>query len=252
MVFKLITTLLVLQFLATSAYAYEKYNAMPSQRYFSDYQLLNAPEMKSSMMTAISQVDPDLKITGRECGQINAFYSPAYKEITLCYEYLHNADKIIDYLYPSNKYTIQTRSLLKMGVFMGVLFHELGHAIIHLKDVPVLGNQEDAADNIATILLLELTKRNSDQGKHLIVGKLAHDWHGRQSLLTKLLYANDLHADEHAFNEQRVFNMVCLAYGSNPVLFQDVAISLKLPQNRAKRCPQEYQSTSKAVFQLIR
>ncbi|MDO9416055.1 DUF4344 domain-containing metallopeptidase [Pararhizobium sp.] len=250
MPYHLLAVLLVLQFLPTSAYAFDKYNAVPSHRYLSEYQQMNDPAIKSSLMAVISQIDPDLKITGRECGQINAFYSPANKEIVLCYEYLHNADKTIDKLYPNHP--IQTRALLNTGVIAGVLFHELGHAIIHLKDVPVLGNQEDAADNIATIFLIEMTKRNPGLGKHLIVGKLAHDWHGRFSALSKLLIANDLYADEHALNEQRVFNMICLAYGSNPALFQDVAISLKLPQNRAKRCAYEYQSTSKAVFQMIK
>jgi len=35
-----------------------------------------------------------------------------------------------------------------------VLFHELGHGLIHEFDLPVLGEEEDAADTIASIFLL--------------------------------------------------------------------------------------------------
>lgn len=231
--------------------ATEKVEVFPSKKYFNEYLLMQ--EFQKSLMLdgLVESIDPNLQIESKECGQVNAFYSPSQKKITLCYEPMNRADSVIDYFYPYPRETIQNRSTLKAGVFMGALLHELGHAIIHLKDIPVLGNQEDAADSIATITLLELTKKSPQQGKVMIVGGLTHDWGTRMDGLTKFLIGKDLYADEHPLNEQRVFNRVCLAYGSNPALFIDTARQFKLPASRAKRCQIEYQDTKRAVDALI-
>jgi hypothetical protein len=234
-----------------SASAESKLNAVPSKKYFEEYLLMQELQKNMVFDGVVEAVDPRLKMEARECGQANAFYNPSQIKITLCYEYMKRSDAFIDYLYPYPRETMQNRALLKTGVFTGVLMHELGHAIIHLKDVPVLGNQEDAADSIATIIMLELAKKSPQQGKTMIVGSLAHDWGNKTDTFTKIIASRDLYADEHPLNEQRVFNRICLAYGSNPALFLDTARQLKLPESRAKRCAYEYQSTKKAVDQLI-
>ncbi|EUJ11286.1 hypothetical protein Meth11DRAFT_2126 [Methylophilaceae bacterium 11] len=234
-----------------SASAESKLNAVPSKKYFEEYLLMQELQKNMVFDGIVESVDPRLQIEAKECGQANAFYSRSQTKIILCYEYMKQSDAVIDYLYPYPRETIQNRSLLKTGVFMGVLMHELGHAIVHLKDVPVLGNQEDAADSIATIIMLELAKKSPQQGKTMIVGSLAHDWGTRQNGVAKMILSKDLYADEHPLNEQRVFNRICLAYGSNPALFVDTAKQLKLPESRAKRCAGEYQSTKKAVDLLI-
>lgn len=234
-----------------SASAEGKLNAVPSKKHFEEYLLMQEFQKNMVLDSIVESVDPRLQIEAKECGQANAFYNPSLIKITLCYEYMKRSDAVIDYFYPYPRESIQNRSLLKTGVFMGVLMHELGHAIVHLKDVPVLGNQEDAADSIATIIMLELTKKSPQQGKTMIVGSLAHDWGNKTDSFTKIIASRDLYADEHPLNEQRVFNRICLAYGSNPALFLDTAMHLKLPEARAKRCAYEYRSTKKAVDQLI-
>ncbi len=231
--------------------ANDKVEIAPSKKYFDEYLLMQELQKNMLLGGLVESIDPNLKIESKECGQANAFYTPSQKKITLCYEYINRADSVIDYLYPYPRETIQNRSMLKVGVFMGVLMHELGHAIIDLKEIPILGNQEDAADAIATIMMLELTKKSPQEGKTMIVGSLAHDWGTRVDGVTKIFAAKDLYAGEHPLNEQRVFNRVCLAYGSNPALFIDTARQLKLPDSRAKRCQTEYQNTKKAVDKLL-
>lgn len=236
---------------SVSVLAESKLNAVPSKKYFEEYLLIQELQKNLVFDNVVESIDSDLKIEASECGQPNAFYQPSQKKVTLCYEYMKRGDSVIDYLYPYPRESIENRSLLKTGVFTGVLMHELGHAIIHLKDVPVLGNQEDAADSIATIIMLELTKKSPQQGKTMIMGSLVHDWGTRMNERVKAMMGKDLYADEHPLNEQRVFNRICLAYGSNPALFIDTARQMKLPEARAKRCASEYQNTKKAVDQLI-
>ncbi len=231
------------------AYAENKLDVVPSKKYFDEYLLMQEFQKNKLFDEMIESIDQNLRIEARECGFINASYTPSQRKITICYEYMKRGDAEIDYLYPRE--SVNARSMLKTGVLMSVLLHELGHAIIHLKNVPVLGNQEDAADAIATIILLEFAKKSPQQGKSMIVGSLAHDWGTRVDGVTKVFAGKDLFADEHPLNEQRVFNRVCLAYGSNPALFIDSARQLKLPENRAKRCQYEYQNTKEAVDELI-
>lgn len=235
--------------IASLSNAGEKVEVFPSKKYFNEYLLMQQFQKNKLFEGIVEPIDSELSIEARECGFINAFYNPNQKKITLCYEYINSASAEIDYLYPRE--SIQSRSALETGVLVAVLMHELGHAIIHLKNIPVLGNQEDAADSIATIIMLELVKKSPQLGKTMIVGSLAHDWGKRTGGLTKLLRSNDLYANEHPYNEQRVFNRVCLAYGSNPALFIDSARQLKLPENRARRCQKEYQDTKRAVDALI-
>ncbi len=43
-----------------------------------------------------------------------------------------------------------------MDALMHTLFHELAHALIHINDIPIVGKEEDAADGLASVLLIEL------------------------------------------------------------------------------------------------
>ena len=42
-----------------------------------------------------------------------------------------------------------------MDALMHTLLHELGHALIDMHQIPVLGREEDAVDGLATLLLIE-------------------------------------------------------------------------------------------------
>src|SRR4051812_6372549 len=44
--------------------------------------------------------------------------------------------------------------LFVLGNTVFILYHELGHALIDLLGLPVLGHEEDAADNLASIMMI--------------------------------------------------------------------------------------------------
>lgn len=224
--------------------------AIPSQRYYDQYVMFESSEIKPALGNFTNILGPNFNIIARECGVINAYYSPSEKSIIICYEYLADGDNYIKKAY--KKESIAAQAYLNAGVFFYVLLHEFGHAVIDVKQIPVIGGEEDAADRIAAIILLEFAKSNPISAKNMFVGFLSYNWHKRFGFLAKLINSKNLYADEHPFNEQRVFNMVCLAYGSNPALFVDVAQAFKLPPGRANRCSDEYQDASTAIKTLLK
>jgi hypothetical protein len=50
------------------------------------------------------------------------------------------------------------------------------------------------------------------------------------------------YASAHGLPEQRLYNMLCMAYGADPVLFADVVADGYLPKYRADHCDYEYQT----------
>ena len=219
-------------------------SVFPSQKYHEQYLVLkNISPTFGGIINVLKNTEPSFSIEARECGVINSWYNPQFKKITLCYEYLEDGDNFI-YDHYSNQ-PPQVIANLQTGIFISVLMHEYGHAVIDIENMPVLGNEEDAADKISTIVLLEITKKNPNLGKLSIEGDLAYQSWIKTDLTNKRLFA-----DEHPLNEQRVFNKVCLAYGSNPELFADTAVRFGLPEKRAARCASEYIKTKSAIDKL--
>lgn len=244
------TVLVLLSLLPALSFAQANVLIHTSDRYADQFQMFRDSGVAPMLSKLASSLGPDFTFVTKECGVVNAWYSPGERSITLCYEYLADADAYFQDRYQNTN--IGTRAAWSTGVFIHVLFHELAHAAIDVRNIPVLGGQEDAADRFSTIMLLETAKSNPVQAKAMITGSLIYQWNTRPSVLQKLIYGRRLYANEHPLTEQRVYNIVCLAYGSNPALFQDLAQAFRLPQERAVRCPGEYRSAETAVKQLFK
>jgi putative metallopeptidase DUF4344 len=54
-------------------------------------------------------------------------------------------------------------------------------------------------------------------------------------------------ADVHSLEAQRFYNVLCIAYGSNPKLFADVVNKDYLPQDRAEGCEEEFKRVRYAI-----
>jgi hypothetical protein len=58
-------------------------------------------------------------------------------------------------------------------------------------------------------------------------------------------------ADAHGLPAQRFYNLLCMAYGADPVLFADLVEKKYLPESRAEGCADEYKQVTYAVHKLI-
>jgi len=183
----------------------------------------------------------ELKITLTECeGEADAMYWNG--EITICYEYV---EELLNYM-PEDTSAAGIEPIdTVIGPFLDTLLHEFAHALFDYLDLPILGREEDAADQVSAYIYLHLGEA---EARRLIVG----------TVLAYKLEVEDTdpptmeeYADEHSTSEQRAFNLLCIAYGANPELFADVVAWGGLPQYRVEICEEEYEHIAFAIDTLI-
>jgi hypothetical protein len=184
----------------------------------------------------------ELTMVTKGCdGRVNAWYTrPA---LTICYEYL---DHIRKNLPPEPTAAGVTRTDAEIGQFFYAVAHEMGHAVVDEFDVPVLGHQEDAADQFATYVMLQLGKGDARR----LIGGAAYSFKIYLKSPTVSAPLKDF-SDVHGAPQQRFFNLLCLAYGADSELFADVVDKGILPEHRAKGCRYEYGSVAWAFQKLI-
>ncbi|WP_421703247.1 DUF4344 domain-containing metallopeptidase [Aliiroseovarius sp.] len=122
------------------------------------------------------------------------------------------------------------------------LYHELGHAVIDIMDLPVFGPEEFAADVFSVILM----NRLHDEDKAI---RLAYDAAGAYSEDAERAEARgERYAewDVHGSNLQRYYNLVCLFYGAKPDERADLAEELGLPDQRARTCADEFELANRS------
>jgi Putative metallopeptidase len=172
-----------------------------------------------------------------DCNTINAFYDPNGKRIIVCYE-------LVDYFLRVFKPVAKTNDELGSAVFGAVafsFFHEVGHSLIDQLELPAVGREEDSADQIATLTLIG----TGDEGVGMALS-------GAYWFQLQQKGGNETPFwDEHAFDGQRFYNIVCLIYGSDPEKYANFVASGTLPAARAKRCPEEYAKIGKAWNKLL-
>lgn len=121
---------------------------------------------------------------------------------------------------------------------LGIFYHELGHALIDVQNVPIFGQEEDAADVLSAFLIDALFDEETAQS-------IAFD--AAYGYLTSEDTGEDIPFwDVHGPDEQRFYNHVCIFYGANPDAREEFAKDLDLPQERAEYCPSEYDQAANA------
>lgn len=182
-----------------------------------------------------------LNISLTECdGEADAMYSDG--TITICYEYIEDLRKYMPAkTTPAGIEPIDTL----IGPFVDTVLHEFAHALFDYLDIPILGREEDAADQVSAYIYLQFGKT---EARRLIMG----------AVYIYMLEVENTDppsmaefADEHSTSEQRRFNLLCIAYGADPELFEDVAAWGGLPEERADICEEEFELIAHAYHTLI-
>lgn len=212
----------------------------------------------------------DVTIALSECGTTNAFYRADQKRITLCYEILEKISELlgqeklgktpvpIDQAVfnavsaafgsgpaPVDRvvYTEQGLEDARSDAVVFIFYHELGHALVDVFGIPITGKEEDAVDQVATLLLAREGQRGELAAIDAAVvwGQWGKENRGSLNF-----------SDEHSLDQQRFYNMMCWAYGREPENWQKKLIdSGLLPKARAGRCEAEYRQLEKSWSVLL-
>jgi hypothetical protein len=179
----------------------------------------------------------DVTIRTIGCGESNAYYQPidGRPTITLCYEYLQEIWNQLPTMTTEDGLT-PTDALVGQALF--AVAHEFGHLAFDVYQVPVLGREEDAADNFATFLML----RFREDGPRLIKGAAwsYHTFIKDYRLNPKATLPLAAFSSDHGQPEERFYNMMCMAYGSDAKLYAGLVDKGYLPVLRSRTCKHEF------------
>jgi hypothetical protein len=117
------------------------------------------------------------------------------------------------------------------GTLRFIILHELGHGLVSLYDLPVLGREEDAADRFATFWMSP-----DSQGEDGTDAIAAMEWWMASARLSDATREQLPWWDEHGMDEQRAYQIACLLYGASPADFGPLAGRMKIPERSRQRC----------------
>ncbi|HLL75536.1 MAG TPA: DUF4344 domain-containing metallopeptidase [Pyrinomonadaceae bacterium] len=182
----------------------------------------------------------DVTLSFDQCGEVNAYYDPERRRVSLCYELLEDLYRVFEEEAESQEELDDEVA----GATVFVFFHELGHALVHVLELPITGREEDAVDQLSTFLVTDGTEEGA---------------------ATALDAARSFYADaeaeeggepdywnEHSLNRQRFYNIICWVYGQNPERYASLVGEGVLPEERASRCGAEYEQIERAWTTLLR
>jgi len=175
-----------------------------------------------------------------ECNEVNAFYDPQEKRITICYE-------LIAHIAASFSPQLRSEDELETAVSdtaLFVLYHEVGHALVDALHLPVTGREEDAVDQLASLVLLDSGEDGQDAALNGATWFLLRG--PRMTDIEELPFW-----DEHSLDIVRFYNIACWTFGKNPRRYSYLVVEGILPEQRAERCEDEYRKLSDSWSSLL-
>jgi hypothetical protein len=119
------------------------------------------------------------------------------------------------------------------GNVLFTVYHEAGHMLVSELDLPVLGQEEDAVDALATLAMLQSDNTEMD---HLLSQAMLGWFLGMSDDAEDLVFH-----EQHDLDPQRGYSVLCLMVGSDRSAFRDLAVNLDLPKERMDTCTEDYE-----------
>jgi hypothetical protein len=183
----------------------------------------------------------DIFLRTKDCGEVNAFYDSNEQSVTVCYELMEHFYKV----FRSDGLSDQKAYDKMFDAVRFAFLHEIGHALIDAYNLPITGNEEDAADRCSSFI--NLTELGEDGVAAVLAAADAFAIESKNVSPGKRNLA-----DEHLLQEQRFYNSLCMLYGSDSEKYAYILEEGYLPKERAVRCPQEYERTVQSWSELLR
>ena len=130
-----------------------------------------------------------------------------------------------------------------LGNTLITLYHELGHGLVELGGLPLLGREEDAVDDFALVELVStlnnLAETPQERQRLVAYGYATVDNWLKSAVEAGQPYTAD-YFGPHALHWQRHFNTACLLYGGSSDSFGGLIDTFDLPSDLSFRCRDLY------------
>ena len=181
----------------------------------------------------------DIGMRFAECGENNAYYVPDDREIQICIEMFEGERENFANYYETEEEIEDAVN----GSFLFTVFHEVGHALVDVLEIPFTGREEDTVDSLAAWWLID-----GDEGEQSAIA-------GALSFYTDPEEAADVDesefAGEHSLSQQRYYTLTCLVYGSDTEKYANLLEDEWLTPERAEQCPAEFERLSTSWYALL-
>jgi len=206
-----------------------------------DHTVGGNPEAIEKLISELNQrlsLPFDMIVSLEDCETPDAYYEPENHHIAICHQ-------LIDSFYFLFEKKIKDKAKLDRavkGATAATFFHEVGHGLIDAWKIPTTGREEDAVDQLSTLVLIEAT----EDGEQMAL----------EGALSFKLYADfekgeKIYWDEHSLDEQRFFDTICLVYGHDEEKYGYLVKDGTLPEERAQFCSEDYRKVSDSWRKLL-
>jgi hypothetical protein len=131
-------------------------------------------------------------------------------------------------------------------VYLHTLVHEVGHVLYSQYDLPLLAREEDAADSLASVLLLEYV----ENGAEVVLN--AAKMFDLESEDSDIFEESDFWS-EHSLDIQRYYTTLCHVYGSDPANHAALlSPEYGLSAERAENCESEYARIRQGWLEVLK
>ncbi|HEX6367708.1 MAG TPA: DUF4344 domain-containing metallopeptidase [Longimicrobium sp.] len=198
-------------------------------------QSFSRDDILSSMIEPLNQFFPlsrDVTVELAECGREGAFYDEARPAVQVCYELLVS---LAEALMTEEEGGDQ----LFVGAFALILLHQVGHAFVDLMELPVSVPPEEAADQMAVVMVgFAADELGTAVEGAVALHDMGLDWENPGSGRT-------------ALSGRRLENLLCLLYGTAPDAHGWVVDEGHLPAARASGCQARYEEVAAEWIEML-
>ncbi|MGE2714663.1 DUF4344 domain-containing metallopeptidase [Mycolicibacterium litorale] len=187
----------------------------------------------------------DVRLVGAQCDEANAFWTSDERTVTICYEDTDLSHTTFEQSGDPDPLAAT------LGAERATFYHELGHATLDLYDLPFTGREEDVADQLAAVLLLE-----PDEGGTIDPADV-----GAAVAYARMFEANSEQDggaaedfpfwDVHEYDLARMYNFQCWIYGADPQGNAFIVDQGLVPEDRADSCEGEFDRMSRAWWDML-
>ncbi len=173
--------------------------------------------------------------------------------VTVCYEYLKTA---LDNAAEGRRPDWVSAEGAVAGQIADVFIHEGAHALFEFFRTPLMGREEDAADQFAAYVMLNLYGERAPAmirgvAYSYLVDAQARTFSDLPTLQQRTLPAR-AYGGAHSTPLQRMFSIVCHASGFDEAAYRDLVVMSELPGWRSRGCADEYRQIAHAFDVLLR